>query len=324
MLSKQNLTMGELLTIMPKENQTLRNLLNKPDVPYVLGSRSVAKEIATHEVAVSPLEKEHFNDVLAILGHPKLLERAAKGEFTIGIIKPKAFQGRDVSPNDEEAAEILLEEARQAFTMQEDENGNPVKDKNREIVFSVHVQMTRQDAERFYALNRERFENVKIKHNGPSTLWDRVTEFMSSDPSTFVLLRDKSGRAPESWRNVIGSTKPDPNEQTLRGRFAKGIENNLFHGSANREEAVREIRILHEILRDKNGKLDVFDEQETANLGPLKEQGILTGNEQILYVTREYSKKRRQEVFTGNKIVFRDGDKVEEAFVYAKDDPKAA
>jgi nucleoside-diphosphate kinase len=90
------------------------------------------------------------------------------------------------------------------------------------------VQLTRKEAEGFYAVHRER------------PFFGSLTAFMSSGPAVVLVL--EAGDAIKKWRTLMGATDPakaDPG--TLRKEFAESIERNATHGSDAPETAAYEI-----------------------------------------------------------------------------------
>jgi len=90
------------------------------------------------------------------------------------------------------------------------------------------IHMTRQQAEGFYAVHRER------------PFFAGLTEFMSSGPCVVMAL-EKEG-AVKTWRDLMGATDPakaDPN--TLRKEFGGSVGENAVHGSDSDENANIEI-----------------------------------------------------------------------------------
>jgi nucleoside-diphosphate kinase len=90
------------------------------------------------------------------------------------------------------------------------------------------IHMTRQQAEGFYAVHRER------------PFFAGLTEFMSSGPCVVMAL-EKEG-AVKAWRDLMGATDPakaDPG--TLRKEFGGSVGENAVHGSDSDENAAIEI-----------------------------------------------------------------------------------
>jgi nucleoside-diphosphate kinase len=90
------------------------------------------------------------------------------------------------------------------------------------------IHMTRQEAEGFYAVHRER------------PFFAGLTEFMSSAPCV-VLALEKEG-AVKAWRELMGATDPSKaDEDTLRKKFGGSVGENAVHGSDSDENANIEI-----------------------------------------------------------------------------------
>lgn len=90
------------------------------------------------------------------------------------------------------------------------------------------IHMTRQQAEGFYAVHRER------------PFFSGLVEFMSSGPSVVMALEKEN--AVKSWRDLMGATDPakaDPG--TLRKEFGGSVGENAVHGSDSDENAAIEI-----------------------------------------------------------------------------------
>ena len=88
--------------------------------------------------------------------------------------------------------------------------------------------LTQDDAERFYAVHKER------------PFFEELVTFMSSGP-VVVLALEKAG-AQEAWRELMGATDPkDAAPGTIRQKFAKSIGENAVHGSDSTATAQEEI-----------------------------------------------------------------------------------
>ncbi len=90
------------------------------------------------------------------------------------------------------------------------------------------VNLTRKEAEGFYAVHRER------------PFFASLTAFMSSGPAVVMAL--EAPDAIRKWRTLMGATDPakaDPN--TLRKDFGQSIESNATHGSDAPDTAAYEI-----------------------------------------------------------------------------------
>ncbi len=90
------------------------------------------------------------------------------------------------------------------------------------------VQLTRAQAEAFYAVHRGR------------PFYDELVGFMSSAPAVALAL--EADDAVLAWRTAIGATDPaEAAAGTIRKRFAESKGKNAVHGSDSDENARREI-----------------------------------------------------------------------------------
>ena len=90
------------------------------------------------------------------------------------------------------------------------------------------IHMTRQQAEGFYDVHRER------------PFFPGLTEFMSSAPCVVMVL--EKGGAVKAWRDLMGATDPAKADAgTLRKEFGTSVGENATHGSDSEENAAIEI-----------------------------------------------------------------------------------
>lgn len=96
------------------------------------------------------------------------------------------------------------------------------------VVASKRLQMTRGQAEGFYAVHSER------------PFFDGLCTFMTSGPVVVQVLEGEN--AIQANRDVMGATNPDDAAAgTIRKDFAENIEANSVHGSDSPENAAIEI-----------------------------------------------------------------------------------
>jgi nucleoside-diphosphate kinase len=96
------------------------------------------------------------------------------------------------------------------------------------VIASKRVHMTRQQAEGFYAVHKDR------------PFFDELCEFMSSGPTVVQVLEGENAVAKN--REVMGATNPaDAAEGTIRKEFAQSIGENSVHGSDAADTAAQEI-----------------------------------------------------------------------------------
>ena len=108
----------------------------------------------------------------------------------------------------------------------------PILQRIEEAEFRVRgmrlVQMSKRDAEGFYAVHCER------------PFFDSLTDFMSSGPVVVLVLEAPDAIA--RWRRLMGATDPGEAErETLRREYGSSIERNATHGSDAPETAAFEI-----------------------------------------------------------------------------------
>ena len=93
-----------------------------------------------------------------------------------------------------------------------------IEDAGLRIVAQKRIRMTREQAEQFYGVHRER------------PFFGELTEFMSSGPC--ILLALEAPDAIRKWRDTMGATDPAKAEAgTLRRDFGESIGRNATHGS---------------------------------------------------------------------------------------------
>lgn len=80
--------------------------------------------------------------------------------------------------------------------------------------------------------------------------WPEFIDFMTTSPTTALILHSEDGNAIEKWRAHLGHWNVDLNrdESTIRGRLAVNKYNNLVHGSDSPEAVRREIGIVKNTL----------------------------------------------------------------------------
>ena len=103
-----------------------------------------------------------------------------------------------------------------------------LEDAGLRVVASKRIQMTREQAEAFYAVHKER------------PFFGDLVEFMISGPVVVQVLEGED--AVKRNRDVMGATNPsDAAEGTIRKAYAESIEANSVHGSDSDENAKIEI-----------------------------------------------------------------------------------
>jgi nucleoside-diphosphate kinase len=96
------------------------------------------------------------------------------------------------------------------------------------VIASKRIRMSREQAEGFYAVHKER------------PFFNDLVRFMTSGPVVVQVLEGEDAVARN--REVMGATNPaNADEGTIRKTFAESIEANSVHGSDSPENAKIEI-----------------------------------------------------------------------------------
>lgn len=95
------------------------------------------------------------------------------------------------------------------------------------IVAMVQTQLSKNDAENFYAVHKER------------PFYGELVDYMSSGPIVAAILEKDNAMA--DFRTLIGATNPaEAAEGTIRKLYATSIAANAIHGSDSDENAAIE------------------------------------------------------------------------------------
>jgi nucleoside-diphosphate kinase len=103
-----------------------------------------------------------------------------------------------------------------------------LEDAGLRVIASRRIRMTRDQAEGFYAVHKER------------PFFNDLVQFMTSGPVVVQVLEGENAVAKN--REVMGATNPaQADEGTIRKTHAESIEANTVHGSDSLENAKTEI-----------------------------------------------------------------------------------
>lgn len=106
-----------------------------------------------------------------------------------------------------------------------------LEDAGLRVVASKRIHMSREQAEGFYAVHKER------------PFFGELVDFMISGPVVVQVLEGED--AVLRNRTVMGATNPaDAEDGTIRKTFAESIEANTVHGSDSEENAKIEIEFF--------------------------------------------------------------------------------
>ena len=151
------------------------------------------------------LKDEQRKDSKSNHSHPEDKMAEQVGNLTFGIIKPDAVRAGQVG--------AIIQR---------------ITDGGFKIRAMKLIHMTRQQAEGFYAVHRER------------PFFAGLTEFMSGGPCVVLALERAS--AVRAWRDLMGATDPAKADAgTLRKEFGASVGENAVHGSDSEENAQLEI-----------------------------------------------------------------------------------
>ncbi|GGI76189.1 nucleoside-diphosphate kinase [Legionella impletisoli] len=101
------------------------------------------------------------------------------------------------------------------------------------IVAAKMMQLTREQAEGFYAVHKER------------PFFNDLVNFMISGPVMIQVLQGEN--AITKNREIMGATNPkEAAPGTIRADFAESIDANAVHGSDSKETAAQEIQFFFE------------------------------------------------------------------------------
>ena len=96
------------------------------------------------------------------------------------------------------------------------------------IIAQKRIRMTRQEAETFYGVHKER------------PFFGELVQFMTSGPVVVQVLEGDNAVA--KYREIMGATNPaQAAEGTIRKQFAQSVGENTVHGSDSAENAKIEI-----------------------------------------------------------------------------------
>jgi nucleoside-diphosphate kinase len=97
-----------------------------------------------------------------------------------------------------------------------------------QIVAARMMHLTKEQAEGFYAVHKER------------PFYNDLVEYMTSGPVVVQVLQGENAIAAN--RDIMGATNPaDADPGTIRADFAESIEENIVHGSDGPDTAAVEI-----------------------------------------------------------------------------------
>ena len=108
-----------------------------------------------------------------------------------------------------------------------------IEENNLIIVAQKRVKLSKEKAEGFYAIHKEK------------PFFNDLIEYMTSGPVIVQVLEGMN--AVENYRKIMGATNPENAEAgTIRRHYALNIQENSVHGSDSHENAQLEINYFFE------------------------------------------------------------------------------
>ena len=108
-----------------------------------------------------------------------------------------------------------------------------IEDNNLKIIAQKRIKLSREKAEGFYAIHKEK------------PFFNDLIEYMTSGPVIVQVLKGEN--AVEKYRKIMGSTNPENAENgTIRKEYALNIQENSVHGSDSDANAKLEINYFFE------------------------------------------------------------------------------
>lgn len=179
-----------------------------------------------------------------LLADPRLQDEIRSGNITLAMIRPS------VGP---EANNLGLDDIEAANKIEEMIEGLGVLAK-------ISIKLTPQAAEEFYGGGpRENMsKEAPINPNIYESRWPEFIDFMTSGPTTIILLYSPAGDAISRWRSHLGHWNIDEvrDEATIRGKLGVNKYNNLVHGSDSPESVLREASIIRSCIQRKFSEIE--------------------------------------------------------------------
>ena len=175
---------------------------------------------------------ESLSEVLSLFDDPRLEQEILAGNITLAMVRP------NVGP---EANNLDLPDVEAAGRIEE-----MIEDLGVLAKFSFNF--TTETTEEFYGGGpQESMSKEAPREPGKyDSRWPEFVDFMTSGPTTVILLHSPNGDAIQRWRSHLGHWNIDEvrDESTIRGKLGVNKYNNLVHGSDAPESVLREISLI--------------------------------------------------------------------------------
>lgn len=191
-----------------------------------------------------------LQEMIKILESPELTQLINNGNITLAAIRPRleasvrpGAVGGEAIFDDSNLADFLLGQIKPPL----------------QVVCHLSIVTPPELVGEFYAGGPKRsMEKSPAEYpdrygNRPTNRWGEWLEYMTSGPTTFIILYSCDGNAVSCWRDQMGNHRRveilrETQPESLRAQFAVDSDKNLFHGSSSPEEVLREIKIISDYL----------------------------------------------------------------------------
>lgn len=176
-------------------------------------------------------------EAIKIVEDPLLKQQVDLGNVTLALIRPNIGPEDNVLGLTDLEAEVRIEEM--------------IHDLGFLAKFSIRFDQ--QAIEEFYCGPPEErmLEQEAENPNKYDSRWPEFVDFMTSGPTTIILLHNYDGDAIQTWRDHLGHWNVNKNRDfsTIRGKLAVDQYNNLVHGGDSPESVIRELEIVSRVLK---------------------------------------------------------------------------
>lgn len=271
------------------------------DAPKTFSKRSLARDtiigLREHPESfeLSTLERERLSRVHDVLTHPGLDLLIEQGKVTFGMVKPQAYESRDLVESQEQQFDDL---ASQRIIGEIGDN----------VIFQLPIVFTKENAEDFYGPIKDRYQGIKLPDG--RTVWDTIMKLVTSGPATAMLIYREEGDAIPWWRNKMGKTNPtEADPQSIRGKYAlpDNLPNNLVHGSDQPAEVKREISVIASIVGDLV-KQSGIEAQYLPKEDTMRNVGFLSEGETLLSIEKVFEGRGAESFIYGYRVYVIDAD----------------
>jgi nucleoside diphosphate kinase len=206
------------------------------------------------EILVGSQDRQAVDDIIYLLLDPFTNKLIDNGKITFAAIKPQPADSKLGTSSHVEAENILL-----------DMIAKPPFD----ILCKITISPSAEDIQKFYPDSVVKKLSSMKTEDPHKNNWEVFKEFMLSGPVTYFLLYNPHGDAIDSWRSKTGATNPQKADaESIRGKYAKNISNNLVHGSNgdSPEEKIKEVHREKNWLLAHLNKIKYYNDKNRINL----------------------------------------------------------